>query len=146
MEAVRKISLKDLDQLKALYIELATGSSLEISVLPEVFEAIDKNPDYYLLGYFEDQSLLGTLMGVKCLDLALGKRPFMIVENVVVLNSARGRGIGRKLMEKIESIARDYECVFIQFCSSYFRKEAHDFYYALGYDKDAVKGFRKYFA
>ena len=49
--------------------------------------------------------LLGTVMGIICLDIAAACRPFMLIENVVVAERARGRGIGKKLMASVERIA-----------------------------------------
>lgn len=68
----------------------------------------------------------------------------MVLENVIVKNSCRGLGIEKKLMEYIEDFSRKESCYYIIFVSSKTRKEAHKFYESLGYNLDAVQGFKKY--
>ena len=53
-------------------------------------------------------------------------------------------GLGKLLITAIEKIAKERECIFIQFCSSMFRTTAHSFYNAVGYSDGTVKGYRKY--
>jgi len=63
---------------------------------------------------------------------------------VIVENAWRGRGIEARLMEEIEGIGRKRECYYTMFVSGVHRKEAHQFYDAIGYDLDFVQGFKKY--
>ena len=48
------------------------------------------------------------------------------------------------LFDKIETYAKEQQCVYSILVSSGFRKEAHLFYEKIGYTED-VKGFRKLF-
>ncbi len=82
-------------------------------------------------------------MGILCPDM-IENRPFMIMENMIVDKNWQGKGVGKLLLKKIETIACENNCLFIQFCSSMFRKGAHNFYYRAGYSPDEVKGFRKW--
>jgi len=78
------------------------------------------------------------------LQIAKECKPFMVIENVIVKSAWRGRGIGVRLMEAIEETGRQRECYFTMFVSGGHRKEAHQFYEAIGYDLDFVQGFKKY--
>lgn len=71
-------------------------------------------------------------------------KPFVVIENVIVKSTCRGRGIGKMLMEKIEQIGRNRGCFYTMFVSGGKRKEAHRFYEAMGYDLGCVQGFKKY--
>ena len=52
-----------------------------------------------------------------------------------VLEAARGRGIGRRLIEQAESFAKETGCVRIAVASGMQRLETHTFYLNLGYEE-----------
>jgi GNAT superfamily N-acetyltransferase len=52
-----------------------------------------------------------------------------------VLETARGRGIGGRLIESAESFAKETGCVRIAVASGIQRKETHKFYLNLGYEE-----------
>jgi len=145
MVIIDNITGNDLPQLAKLYGELA-NRAIDPNGMKETFEKIAASDDYFLLGARNrDGRLVGTIMGVLCHDLVKECRPFMVMENLVVDAEWHRKGIGSLLMEKIESIARQRNCIFMEFCSSSFRTGAHAFYKESGYDPGEVKGFRKYF-
>ncbi|MBP7736028.1 MAG: GNAT family N-acetyltransferase [Spirochaetes bacterium] len=145
MFIINDITISDLPQLAKLYEQLA-NRDVDPEGMRETFEKITANGDYCLFGARAgDNRLVGTIMAVICHDLVKDCRPFMIMENLVVDAGWHRKGIGSLLMEKVESIARDRNCIFIEFCSSSFRTGAHSFYREAGYDPGEVKGFRKYF-
>lgn len=70
--------------------------------------------------------------------------PWAMVENVVVEEASRGRGVGRALMDEVIARARAAGCYKVQLMSFHERTGAHAFYTALGFEPLAV-GFRMYF-
>ena len=98
-----------------------------------------------LLAAKEGGELVGSVMGVVCRDLIGECNPFMVMENMVVLESRRRHGIGRLLIEELERRAVALGCSYIEFVSSRERGEAHAFYEAVGYQPDPYRGFKKYF-
>jgi GNAT superfamily N-acetyltransferase len=141
---VDRVNESDLAELALLYTELA-GEPVDHEAMIPVFRKLDQNPDYILLAARTGEGrLAGSVMGVVCLDLCFGERPFMIMENMVVGERFHGMGAGRVLIQSLETAARERRCVFIQFCSSWFREGAHRFYEACGYDPGMVKGYRKF--
>lgn len=76
--------------------------------------------------------------------LSHGGRPFGIIENVVVAESAQGQGFGKVLMERAEVLAREAGCYKLALASNQKRTEAHGFYEALGF-RPTHQGFTKYF-
>jgi GNAT superfamily N-acetyltransferase len=142
MEIVR-IQKSDLPDLSKLLEELSSLKSNYLKI-ERAFEQIIDNENYYLLGAKMDGQLVGSVMGILCLDLVGECLPFMAIENVIVSKDYRNRGIGKALMAEIELIASGLNCYYTFFVSGEDRKEAHKFYGFLGYDIDKVKGFKKY--
>lgn len=139
-----RITYDDLEELSKLYEELI-GRKTNLESFNENFHWIDSNEDYLLIGAKDDKgNLIGSLLGIICKDLCSECKSFMVVENVIVKNSCRNMGIGKKLMTFIEDFARSKNCYFTMLVSAFKRKDAHKFYESIGYDKDIVRGFKKY--
>ena len=138
---IRTLQETDLPQLAVLYEQLVEEPSSP-QRMRETFAKLAADPNYRLLGAFEDERLAGSVMGVVCHDLIGDCRPFMVVENVIVSDAFRGKKVGKLLMEELERIARECRCAYALLVSSGFRTEAHAFYEALGYTED-VRGFRR---
>lgn len=134
---------EDLTSLKSLYENGFEGSATDIGAMVKTFEGIKNNPDYIILCAKADNKVVGSVMGVVCYELFGKCLPFMVVENVVVLNEYRNRGIARKLMLRLEECALERRCATILFVSSAHRVGAHKLYESLGYGKDKVNGYRK---
>lgn len=143
MITVEKIQCEHLAALSELYEELM-GQHSHPDRLHDVYRMIERDPNYYLLGAYEDNQLLGSLMGIVCYDLVEACNPFMVIENVIVSSRAQRKGVGQKLITQIEQIARDRECSYIILVSGGQRKEAHLFYERMGYREEEVEGFRKH--
>ncbi|WP_028546977.1 GNAT family N-acetyltransferase [Paenibacillus taiwanensis] len=141
MITIEPISREDLIALSGLYEELM-GVASSLSRMETVFERIAANPQYMLLGAKCEGELAGSIMCVLCSDLVGNCQPFMLIENVVVSSRFRRLGIGNKLMEHAEHLARRCDCTCMMLISGAQRTEAHRFYEALGYTVD-VKGFKK---
>jgi ribosomal protein S18 acetylase RimI-like enzyme len=133
----------DLDSLAQLYEELS-GKETDLCKMKKNFKLMESNPNYVVLTAKEDNLVVGSVMGIICLDLVYKCKPFMVIENVIVKNALRGRGIGVRLMKEIEEIGRKRDCYYTMFVSGGNRKEAHQFYKSVGYDLDLVQGFKKY--
>jgi len=142
MEIVQ-IQKNDLPDLSQLLEELSDMKS-NFSKIEANFALMIRNDYYHLIGAKIDKRLVGSLMGILCLDLVGECRPFMIIENVIVSSDYRNKGIGKALLNEIEMIAKKLNCYYIFFVSGDNRKEAHRFYESVGYNNDKVKGFKKY--
>jgi len=129
--------------LAQLYEELI-GNKTDTQKMKEQFAWMESNPDYVVLVAKDGGSVFGSVLGVICHDLAGNCNPFMVVDNVIVKSSVRGKGIGRILMEMIEETAKKRMCNYIMLVSRSDREEAHRFYESIGYSIDVVRGFKKY--
>lgn len=141
---IKNITFDDLTDLSELYEELM-GMKTNYTNMVKVYEKIQTNENYIILGAFNDEKLVGSIMGIICHDLIGECKPFMVVENVIVSRHARRMGIGKKLLLEIGNIARKRDCYYMIFVSGEQRKEAHEFYAKLGFKEENVEGYRKYF-
>lgn len=140
---IRKITETDLSVLADLLEEL-TQTPTDRDKMRHNFRWMESHADYIVLGAFEQEKLVGSLMGIVCRDLAGDCRPFLVIENVIVSSKCRGKGIGRLLMRAIEKAGRQRNCYYAIFVSSVKRKEAHKFYESIGYRLNEVQGFKKF--
>lgn len=143
MITISKINADDLIPLSLLLEELSDMKS-NMELMMQNFKKIFNDNHYIILGAKENNVLAGSLMGIVCYDLVGDCRPFMVIENVIVAKSVRGKGIGKLLMNEIETIGRSLNCSYTMFVSGYQRKVAHRFYEAIGYKPDTVRGFKKF--
>jgi predicted N-acetyltransferase YhbS len=98
---------------------------------------MDEN--YFLVVAKEDTKIVGSVLGIYCKCLVM---PFLVIEDVIVKDGLRGKGIGQKLMATMDEFANTKDCSYAILVSSDYRKKAHKFYENIGFI-DGVKGFRK---
>ena len=139
---IRPIVESDLPELALLQKELIDEEG-NIEKMLELLPTIQKDGNYYLLCARKEGHLIGSLVGIVCHDLFGKCIPFMVVENVIVAQEMRRQGIGTKLMEEIEIIARDRGCRYIMLVSAKERIKAMDFYHHLGYNSVHYRSFKK---
>ncbi|HMM22262.1 MAG TPA: GNAT family N-acetyltransferase [Selenomonadales bacterium] len=144
MLTITPVEAGDLPELARLYEELV-AVEIDLAKMREIFARIAVNPSQVVLAAKDGQNrLVGSVMGVACDDIIGVCRPFLVIENMIVAQTCRGQGVGRKLMDGIEAWGRDRNCYFAMLTSMSHRKEAHRFYASLGYDSAVAKGFKKY--
>lgn len=85
--------------------------------------------------------LASTCMIVLVPNLASGGRPFAVIEHVVTLNSHRGRGLGRAVMQQALDFAWSREACKVMLLSGVQRPEAHRLYESVGFRGDTERGF-----
>lgn len=143
MVTVGKAARRDIPALAVLYEQLTEEAS-HVDKMAPIFESNTNDAHYHLLAACDENgALLGSAMGILCRDLAKECRPFMLIENVVVLESARRQGAGRALMKELEAIARAHGCGYILLVSGSDRTAAHAFYERMGYPPGRARGFKK---
>ena len=87
---------------------------------------------------------LGILLVCLCADVMFGRRPFAVVENIVVDAPARGQGVGAELLREVDRFCRAADCSKIMLLSASERSDAHRFFERAGYAGDRKRGFVKY--
>ena len=89
--------------------------------------------DYTLFGRFEDGELVG-VAGVLVREVLHHARHAWLYD-LVVDESARGRGHGAALVDHVESWARDRDCEYVALASPAGKTDVHEYYESLDYQK-----------
>ncbi|WP_198930903.1 GNAT family N-acetyltransferase [Sporomusa sphaeroides] len=114
-----------------------------IETMYDQFKKVCENGTHILLSAVENERLIGSVMGVICEELYGNCKPFMILENMIVDNKCRNKGIGKALIAEIEKIAIDKNCTQIILVTEIDRIDACKFYESAGYSPTKNKGFKK---
>ncbi|GMQ57196.1 GNAT family N-acetyltransferase [Vallitalea sediminicola] len=137
---IRKADINDVIEISQIFIEFV-GKNSDIIAMKKQIEVISNNPNYFVAVACYREKVIGTAMGVVCYDLCGSCKQFMVIENVAVLPSYRGKGIGKLLMEAQEKFGRKNNCQYTILVSGSKRTDAHKFYETMGYSKEY--GFKK---
>lgn len=116
----------------------------DIHKLADIIDRYNHREDAYLLGAFDEESgqMCGSMLGIIFEDYCGECKPLMIVENVVVHQDYRQKGIGKLMFDEIEQWGKTHNVNYALLCSDMEREGAHQFYRAIGCKE--VKGFKKY--
>ncbi len=144
---VRPAATADLADLLHLYQLLAgnrvnalpAGPDEAMSLLQEIRTQLSRQ----LLVAEVDGKVVGTVDLLIVPNLTHHGAPWSIVENVVVDETVRRRGVGRALIEEVVRRCSDAGCYKIQLLSNKQRTEAHGFYRSVGFEAVA-EGFRRF--
>ncbi|SEB50665.1 GNAT family N-acetyltransferase [Paenibacillus sp. GP183] len=139
---IREAIPQDRDVIQHLYEVLCPDEP--INVLPERIAEINNDTNNFLYVYDVDGQVKATVFLSFFLDPMFGLQPYALVENIVVDDSVRGRGIGKKLLDHIDMVCREQNCTKIMLLSNSFRVDAHKFFEANGFNGTVSKGFKKY--
>ncbi len=138
---IAEIQEKDLEQLQKIMKQVFNSNTSD-SKVQRFYEVSKNNIDIYVLGYYIENNLVGTVT-LNILTMPSGKEA--TIWNLAVFEEYRKLGIATKLMIKAEEIVKSYEDVSrIWLFSGVQRKEAHKLYNKLGYDENVDKAFVKY--
>lgn len=141
---VRPARPADAAAIEALYRDLVPGDA-NIRVAADHVAALETDPHNHLLCADHEGHVCGTAFLTLCLDpMYGGDQPYGVVENIVVLASRRGRGVGRALLSELEAIARAAHCTKLMLLSSATRTQAHAFFRRAGFDGERKRGFVRY--
>ncbi len=128
MEIIELNTLKEQDIQDLLgLMEVLDGS---ITVTPDILKAAAEAPETHLFVAVEGGRIIGTA------SLCITRHPLGLkggIEDVVVSPEARGRHIGRKLMEHIIEYARGLAPIELHLTSRPSREKANLLYQALGF-------------
>ena len=112
---IREVNTQDASDMAELLRQLS--SSDESSVTEEIVAEIkakiaDMSQLEHMLvfGYELDGKIVGTCTLGRVEGLSKGCRPFAIIENVVVLDAIRNKGIGKQLVRHAMSQAEKWNC------------------------------------
>jgi GNAT superfamily N-acetyltransferase len=146
---VRSATSNDLPELLRIYQQLAGD---RVAALPtdlveakSLFPAIAAQVGRQLLVAEVDERVVGTADLLIVPNLTHGGAPWAVVENVVVDEGSRRRGVGRALTDEMVRRCNDAGCYKMQLLSNKHRTDAHQFYRSVCFEAVA-EGFRRYLA
>ncbi|GIO90953.1 MULTISPECIES: GNAT family N-acetyltransferase [Paenibacillus] len=139
--AYHRVTTEDAAVLSALFTEFV-GKESDIEAMKQQIERLSAKPEYYVAGAYRNEKLVGTAMGIVCIDLVGNCKPFLLIENVVVSPDAQGKGVGKGLMQELQRFAEEHQCNYMILASSNERADAHRFYESIGF-AGAKRGFMK---
>ncbi len=133
--------------MKALTITTSEAESQGASELADygkVFEEIECDPNHRLIVAEVDGQIVGSADLLIVPNLSHRGLPWAVMENVIVDDRMRRKGIGRAMAERLVDMARESGCYKIGLSSSKKRPAAHRMYESLGFKQYGL-GYRIYF-
>jgi len=129
----------ELLQLSALLATMDDEAPLPLATMHERFAAMRRYPDYrcYLVADVDDVPL-GTFSLMVFPVMVHDGCPEALLEAVVVAPSARGRGIGKRMMLEAMRLAREAGAAKLALSSNARRLQAHQFYRQLGFTEHGI--------
>jgi N-acetylglutamate synthase-like GNAT family acetyltransferase len=142
MQSIREARGADAVAVATLYRSFV--SSPHITVREDRLETIASDPHNFIFVCEADEVVCGTAFLTLCLDAMFGNQPYGVLENVIVNEAWRGKGIGSLLFEHAEEVCRIHDCSKIILLSTATREPAHRFFEQQGFSSSNKRGFIKY--
>jgi len=141
---IRLAEEKDVPRIVEMYRDFTiTDSTAEHSRNPSladyqrVFAEICSDPRQKLFVAEVQGEVVGTIELLIVPNLSHNGTPFAFLENLIVTEKHRRRGLGRMLLEHAVGLARESGCHMVELCSDIRRKEAHKLYNFMGFEAQA---------
>ncbi len=136
MIELRQCSAGDFEGVVALLRQLWPGKPLDTTSLRAVYDrALASDRQLYLCA-LAGQQIVG--FGSLAIKSNLWNEAFVgYVDEMVVDEAHRGRGVGTEILEHLASWARERGCNRIELDSAFHRKDAHAFYEGRGFQSRA---------
>jgi len=134
---IRKATYDDLFDVLELYSQqdIDNGQILELNNAKTIFDKIKLYPDYNIYVAEIDNKIVGTFTLAIMDNLAHMGSKSGLIEDVVVLQSLQGKGIGKKMMQFAIEACKEKSCYKVCLSSNLKRKNTHIFYEKIGFKK-----------
>lgn len=133
---IRQATLNDLSGILHIYAEaLDNGKVLSFEKAQEIFIKQQQYPDYKVFVAEDNQRIVGTFALLIMENMAHMGTPSAVIEDVGVLPTMQGKGIGKLMMEYALNYAKEKGCYKMSLSSNLRREKAHQFYESLGFRK-----------
>jgi L-amino acid N-acyltransferase YncA len=151
MAKIRAAAEQDIPRILDLYHELTVSLPGErdlgrpsLEACRKVLAEIAADPRHELLVAEDGGEVAGTAVLLMVPNLSHAATPWALVENIIIDQRFRRRGLARMLLEHAVARARAAGCHRIEIMSDNSRQDAHRLYRSLGFT-DSATGFRDYF-
>ncbi|MDX8345826.1 GNAT family N-acetyltransferase [Rossellomorea sp. YZS02] len=129
----RRVISSDRDQLFALAKKLATSFEPNSSDFANVFDSLINDKSVDLIVAEKEQELIGYVL-VLHHPAFYANEIVSWVEELLVLEQYRGKGIGRSLMSQVERLSKNRGSKLVALAT----RRADKFYKSIGYDESAT--------
>lgn len=140
MIEVRRSSTDDFPQILALLRQLWPGRELNARAVSAVFAAGLSSDAHVYLSACDGPRVIG-FASLQILTSLRTAGPFAHLDEFVVDESLRGRGIGGQLLDAVRRAALSRDCVRVEFNSGLQRVDTHRFYESRGFARRAFHFF-----
>ena len=134
--SLRNVIINDFDQIFKLLKQLWPNKTLHYENMKVMFTRNLQAPNQRYICAEVSSKIIGfcslTVKNNLWQQTFLGN-----IDEFVVDESHRGRGVGSKLLDRITEIAKSEGCVRIELDSAFHREKAHEFYKNLGFESRA---------
>lgn len=142
MPTIRAARRADARALQSLYRQLVDDDNVDVTEAQ--IDMLEADARSKLLVCEINGHIRGTVLICLCSDAMYAGQPFAVVENLVVDDTCRGKGIGQALLQEAEEFCRLSNCSKMMLLSSASRVDAHRFFEHVGFLADRKRGFVKY--
>ena len=134
---IRSITENDIPAILALYAQLesAREDTVSLSDAVGIFQRIESYPNYHIYIAESHGKATGTFSLAIIDNLAHFGAKSGLIEDVVVDEGHRGKGIGKEMMEYAIELCKQNLCYKVCLSSNLKRDSAHRFYESLGFQK-----------
>ena len=138
---IREIENKDYISVAAIWRDVLGFLSTTDENVVKVCEKMKADKRYCIFVADLDGTVVGFVTTVETIAID-HPNGYMKVNGLAVLPEFQHCGTGKKLMERVEELARERNVSMIGLASGFQRTKAHEFYEHLGYQKSSF-WFRK---
>lgn len=130
----------DLPDVLELYAQLGQddGSILDMSEATRIFNIMKTYPDYRVYLAVLNEKAVGTFTLLIMDNIAHKGAKSAVLEDVVVSETMRGKGVGTLMMDYAGKLAKQKGCYKLSFSSNRNRTDAHRFYEKLGFERHGI--------
>jgi len=137
---IRRIQEHDFEQVIRLFTQLWPDMPLSYDDVKSVYNEYNRNDNYQMWCY-DDDGIIGIVTITRRQAFYYGG-PVAILEDIVIDEQHRGRGIGRQLVEYVEGELAKEGIQCFEVSSDFHREGAHVFWEKMGYKRSGYH-FRK---
>ena len=133
---IRQAQRADFGEVFGLLQQLWADSNLDYDLLLGVYnKAIDSEVQKLIIGELDKKIISFCSLTIKNSLWQAGNLGH--IDELIIDKEYRNIGFGKEMMDSITIIAKELNCRRIELDSAFYRKEAHEFYVALGYENRA---------
>ncbi len=135
-EVIRECTVRDFNDIFLLLQQIWPNTELHSEVLKKIFkQKLESGNNTYFCTEYD-----GKVIGFCSIEInSCFWREGLVgyINELVVDKQWRRQGIGNELLQKAFKFAKTHGCKSVELDSAFYRKEAHELYLKLGFEKRA---------